>query len=404
MPQPRLAILGSAPRFAPELHVGRPNIGDRGALHARLDAILDSRFLSNGGPMVEELEARLVELTGARHAIAMVNATLGLEIAARAAGLSGEVIIPSFTFIATAHALRWAGLEPVFADIDAETLTIDPAHVERLITPRTSGIVGVHLWGRTCDVEQLDAIADRHGLTVLYDAAHALACSRGGRMVGTFGRAEVFSFHATKFVNAFEGGAITTDDDALAERCRLMRNFGIVDWDETAMLGTNAKLHEMSAAMGITSLEAMPAIIARNLANLDAYDRDLSGLPGIRMLMDRSDERRNGQHAVARVDPDRASLTRDELHTVLVAEGILARRYFFPGCHRLEPYASAPGGIPSLPETERASEACLSLPTGTAVGPDEIAVVCAVIRLALDHAPAIRRRLLELAEGVSAAP
>jgi len=153
-----------------------------------------------------------------RHCIGMCNGTAAIEIAVRAMGWSGEVIVPSFTFVATVHALRWLGITPVFCDIDPRTHNIDPAKVEALITSRTTGILGVHVWGRPCDVESLEMIARRRRIVLLFDAAHAFACSRRGRMVGSFGDAEVFSFHATKFVNAFEGGAVVTNESDLAVR------------------------------------------------------------------------------------------------------------------------------------------------------------------------------------------
>ena len=151
-----------------------------------------------------------------RNVIAVCNATVGLEIAIRALPMTGEVIVPAITFIATAHALQWQQITPVFCDIDPATHMLDPAEVETLITARTSGILGVHVWGRPCDVDALQDIADRHGLHLMFDAAHAFGCSHRGRMIGGFGRAEVFSFHATKFFNSFEGGAIATNDDELA--------------------------------------------------------------------------------------------------------------------------------------------------------------------------------------------
>src|SRR5262249_53238247 len=159
------------------------------------------------------------------------NGTIGLEIVIRALGLSGEVILPSMTFVATAHALQWQQITPVFCDIDDKTFTIDPSRLEELITPRTTGIVGVHLWGRGCNVERLAEIAARRRLKLLYDAAHAFACTKGGQRIGSFGHAEVLSFHATKFFNTFEGGAVLTNDDELADRVRLMRNFGFVGYD-----------------------------------------------------------------------------------------------------------------------------------------------------------------------------
>ena len=208
------------------IHVGRPNIGDVDSLLARLRGVCERRWLSNDGPLVREFEHRVAELAGVSHCVAMCNATIALEIAIRAANVTGEVIIPAYTFVATAHALQWQEITPVFCDIDPGTHTIDPASVERLITPRTSAIIGVHVWGQPCEVDALSEIATRCGLKLMFDAAHAFGCSRNGLPIGGFGLAEVFSFHATKFINCAEGGAVVTNDDSLAAKMRLMRNFG----------------------------------------------------------------------------------------------------------------------------------------------------------------------------------
>jgi dTDP-4-amino-4,6-dideoxygalactose transaminase len=386
-----LAVLGGPPAFAEPRHVGRPNIGDRARLFERLERMLDARWLSNGGPLLTEFEARLRELTGARNAVAVVNATVGLEIVARAAGLEGEVIVPAFTFVATPHALRWIGLDPVFCDVEPESLTLDPAAVERLISPRTTAILGVHVWGRPCDTQALDAIAARHGLRVLYDAAHALGCLVDGRPVGTFGSAEVFSFHATKFVNAFEGGAITTDDDELADRCRLLRNFGFVDYDQTAGVGTNGKMHEASAAMGLTSLDAIVPLMALNREHAERYIDGLDGLPGVSFMTYRPLSASNAQYAVIRVSAG-AALTRDELQLALAAENVLARRYFYPGCHRLEPYRSERPDL-VLPVTDLAADEVLSLPTGTGMTADDVELVARLIRAAMEQSTEVRRKL-----------
>jgi dTDP-4-amino-4,6-dideoxygalactose transaminase len=211
--------------------VGRPNIGDRRALLQRIEGLLDRRWLSNDGPLVREFEAKIAQISDVRHCVIMCNATVALEIASRALGLAGEVILPSYTFVATAHALQWQGITPVFADIDPDTHNIDAASIEALITPRTTGIVGVHLWGRPCDTEAIENLAARRKLSVMYDAAHAFGCSHKGKMIGGFGSCEIFSFHATKFINSFEGGAIVTNDGDLARKLRLMRNFGIEGYD-----------------------------------------------------------------------------------------------------------------------------------------------------------------------------
>jgi dTDP-4-amino-4,6-dideoxygalactose transaminase len=321
----------------------------------------------------------------------MCNATIALEIAIRALGLKGEVILPSFTFLATAHALQWQEITPVFADVDPRTHNIDPAAIERLITPRTTGIIGVHLWGRPCDTSALEAIAKRHGLRLMYDAAHALGCSHAGRMIGSFGDCEVFSFHATKFLNSIEGGAVVTNDGELAAQMRLMRNFGFVDYDRAIYVGTNGKLTEVCAAMGLTSLEAMDEIMEINRRNYDAYRHGLNGLPGVTVINHNGAECANYQYVVAEIAPGSAPLTRDELLPVLHAERVLARRYFWPGCHRMEPYRSLqPNAGLLLPETERIAKRVLVLPTGQAVNAEAIQTICEIIRTAFERASDIR--------------
>ena len=222
-----LAIFGGKPAFDEQLHVGRPNIGDRARFLQRVEDMLDRRWLTNNGPFVQEFEQRIADYVGVKHCIAVANATIGLGLAARALEMSGEVIVPSMTFVATAHILQWQQTTPVFCDIDPETHLLDPQRVEERITPHTTGILPVHLWGRPCDTAALEDIARRHNLRLLYDAAHAFGNSHQGKMIGNFGDAEVFSFHATKFLNSLEGGAIVTNDDELAATIRLNRQRGV---------------------------------------------------------------------------------------------------------------------------------------------------------------------------------
>jgi dTDP-4-amino-4,6-dideoxygalactose transaminase len=390
----RLALLGGAPAFCEPLHVGRPNIGERDQLLLRLHDILDRQWLTNRGKYVQEFEKRVEKQLGVKHCIAMCNGTVALEIAIRALGMTGEVIVPSFTFVATAHALQWQEITPVFCDIDARTHTLDPMRVEQMITPRTTGIIGVHLWGVGCDVDALTAIATRRGLKLLFDAAHAFGCSRRGRKIGTFGNAEVFSFHATKCVNTLEGGAVTTNDDRLADKIRLMKNFGFTNYDQSDHIGINGKMNEVSAAMGLTNLESMDSFVTANQLNHQQYCELLSGVPGLCVIKYDARDQNTYHYVVVQVEPGQANLTRDELVQVLHAEGVLARRYFYPGCHRMEPYRSHfPHAGLLLPQTERLTERVMCLPTGPSVTASQISTICGLIRLALDNAPEIRRTL-----------
>lgn len=385
-----------APAFAEPLHVGRPNLGDRAALHRRIEELLDRRWLSNDGPLVREFELRVAQILGVRHCIAVCNATIALEIVARAAGLSGEVIVPANTFVATAHALAWLGLTPVFCEIDPLTHNLDPERVESLINECTSAIVGVHLWGRPCQPRALEAIAARHDLPLLFDAAHAFGCSSAGTMIGNFGMVEVFSFHATKFVNCGEGGAIVTNDDALAERCRRMRSFGIAGVDQVVAVGTNGKMSELAAAMGLTSLEEMEAFIRVNRRNHDAYRQALAGMPGIALVEYDASERNNFQYAVLEVDDDKSPLTRDQWLQILHAENVLARRYFYPGVHRMEPYATrALYKNARFPLTDALLKRVLVMPTGSAVTIEDIEIIGRIFHTAVSQAGRLRHQLAE---------
>ncbi len=368
-----LAILGGTPAFATPLHVGTPNVGDRARLMARIEDALDRRWLTNDGPYVKEFEARVASKLQVKNCVAVANATVGLELAIRALGMTGEVIAPSFTFVATVHALQWNGVRVVFADIDPATHNLDPSHVAARITPQTTGIVATHVWGRPCAIAPLQELADRQGLKLLFDAAHAFGCSAEAQPIGGFGHAEVFSFHATKFVNCAEGGAITTNDDELATQLRFMRNFGFAGYDRVERLGTNGKMSELSAAMGLTSLEAMDEFIATNRQNYDHYRQRLAAIRGISLVSYDAQSAQNYQYVVAMVDAHAFGLTRDELVTAMHAERVLARRYFFPGCHVHEPYRTlCPDAGKTLPHTQALCERTLLLPTGTAIQPGDI--------------------------------
>jgi len=324
----------------------------------------------------------------------MCNGTLALEIAIRALELKGEVIVPSFTFIATAHALQWQEITPVFCDIDPKTHCLNPWRIEAMITPRTTGIMGVHLWGQPCNVEALTEIAEKHQLRLLFDASHAFSNSHQGQMIGNFGEAEIFSFHATKFINAFEGGAVVTNNDELAKKIRLMKNFGFAGYDNVTYIGTNGKMSEASAAMALTSLESLEEFTEVNRRNYKLYQQGLSGILGVSLFPYDETESCNFQYVVLEIDESLLKVSRDHLLQVLYAENVIARRYFYPGCHRMEPYRSySPHAGLLLPETERLTQRVLILPTGTSIGKAEIQTICQIIRLVASHSRVLQERL-----------
>lgn len=375
-----LAMHGAPPAFLQPLHVGQPNIGNRDKFLEGVARALDNRWLTNNGPLVQEFEQRIADQLGVKHCVAMCNGTIALEIAIRALGLTGEVIVPSWTFVATAHALYWQGITPVFADIDPATHNLDPVAVRRMITPRTSGIIGVHLWGRAAPVDELQAIADEHGLKLMFDAAHAFGSSYQGLSIGQFGACEVFSFHATKSFNTMEGGAVTTNDDDLAEAMRLMRNFGFKGYDNVIYPGTNGKMIEVCAAMGLANLDGFEGIVVANQSTHAAYQQALAGIPGIKVLSYDPGERNSHHYMVIEVGSD-CPVRRDDLIATLQAENILARRYFWPGCHGMQPYRDMfPHAELVLPQTKVVAEQVMVLPAGASITLQQIQIVCDVIR------------------------
>ena len=359
------------PDPAATLHVGGPNIGDRARFHELVDEIFDRRWLTNSGPLVEELEERLADYLQVDYCVAMTNGTIALEIAIRALDLSGEVIVPSYTFVATAHALNWQAIRPVFADINPDTHNLNPDSVMKMITPETTGIVGVHLWGRPADCEALQEIAEEHELALMFDASHAFGSAHQGQRVGSFGQAEVFSFHATKFFNTFEGGAVATNDQELAEKMRLMRNFGFAGFDKVVHPGTNGKMSEICAAMGLVNLDSVDEFITANRDNFAAYKKVADSHDGMRLLEPFSGDESNYQYVVVELLGENSPL-RDKVVAELSDAGVMARRYFWPGVHRMEPYASLdPHADLLLPQTKIVADRTLVLPTGTATSPEK---------------------------------
>jgi dTDP-4-amino-4,6-dideoxygalactose transaminase len=380
------------PAFSAPVYVGAPTDAGVEEFVARAREIFDRRLFTNDGPYVHEFERAICERFGVANCVAVSNGTAAIELTLRATEAQGEVILPSFTFIATAHAVLWQGLTPVFCDVDPKTHNISAAQVEPLIAERTTAILGVHLWGRPAYSDELEQLAKHYGLRLLFDASHAFGCTHARAPVGGRGDAETLSFHATKIVNTFEGGAVVTNDDHLAHRLRLLRNFGFVDYDDVRTLGTNAKLNEISAAMGLTSLDWLDHAIDHNRRNYETYRAELAGTPCVSLVEYDECEAHNYQYVVVELDPAESAMSRDDLLSILHAENVIARRYFYPGCHRMEPYRSLRPQL-QLPVTEALADRVVVLPTGLGLDEAGIRLVCALIKLALEGAEALPRPL-----------
>lgn len=390
-----LACCGGQPLFAEKLYVGRPNLCDRDKMHKALDQIFDNRWLTNDGPFLREFEEKLQAYLGVRHVVAVCNATIGLQMVYRALGRADparrKALMPAFTFIATAHAWEWEGGVPVFCDADPERHLLAPDDVESKLDDETALIVGVHVWGQPCQIEKLEALARARKIPLVFDSAHAFSNFHGARRIGGFGAAEVFSFHATKFFNTFEGGAIATNDDALAAELRHMRNFGFSGYDRVTRLGTNGKMQEISAAMGLCLLDEIDGLLETNRRNYRAYRAAFADLPGISLLALEKPDTLNCQYVVGELAPELPVFARDLLVDVLWAENVVARKYFYPGCHRSAPYAGrAPA--PALPVTDDLCRRVVVFPSGTAVSPDQIRLIAETVRYVLEHADEIQRK------------
>jgi dTDP-4-amino-4,6-dideoxygalactose transaminase len=329
----------------------------------------------------------------------MTNATTALQVLFRALGLTGDVIMPAFTFIATAHAAAWERLQPRFVDILYDTHCINPSSVLDSINAETAALVGVHLWGHLCDINALQSISKSHRIPLLLDASqaigwnHSCLASACGDVEGPL--ASVISLHATKLVSSLEGGAVLTNDDGLANDLRAMRNFGFSGYDNVVSLGTNAKLSEFAAAFALRGLECFDLLVDHAKKVWLEYKRLLADLPGITFLSPSSCDPVNFNYAVLLVNSSLCRLSRDELIEVMWAENIRARRYFYPGCHRSEPYASyASESIPSLPVTDDVAASVLVLPASSAVTLQDVSLIVQRIRLALQASCQVRQALL----------
>lgn len=388
------AVLGGAPRFSSPHYVTRPRLPDRERFGALLDRIFAARWFTNDGAVVRELEERLQPWLGGSFCASCCNGTVALQVALRSLDLSGEVLTTPFTFPATVHAIEWNGLTPVFCDIDPETYNLDPQSAAACVTPRTTGMVPVHVFGNPCDVVALEALAQRAGMRVVYDAAHAFGVSHRGRPIGAWGDLAVFSFHATKLFHTAEGGAVVGADGGLAAPLRLLRNFGIVNEDEVRGVGLNGKLSELHAAMGLSVLDAIEGEIAARGDLAARYDAALAGLPGLRLQRIAPETRRNYAYYTIEVDPEGFGLTRDELHAALQLEGIVARKYFWPLCSHNAAYRDLPSAQPGrLPNAERVATRILCLPLYGEMPGDDVEAIGECLGALHHAAPRVRAAL-----------
>ena len=356
------------------LYVTRPALPPLDELLPMLEEIWESRMVSNEGDHHQQLERALCDYFGVDHVSLVTNATAGLTLALSRcgeAGEGGEVITTPFTFVGTAHAIRSAGFDPVFADIDPVSLNLDADKIEAAITPNTRAIMPVHIFGRSCDTSAIDQIAARHGLAVIYDAAHAFGVSDDGGSILRHGDMSVLSFHGTKVFNTFEGGAVICRDAETKAAIDLQRNFGIVDEVTVAEIGTNAKMNEFCAALGLVQLRHIDRYIAGRRDVDTRYRKLLNRQPGIKCLQEQAGVAHNHYHFPILVNPE-AGCSRDELYNALQAGNIYARRYFFPLVSELPMYSKLPSASPAnLPVATTIASRVLCLPQYPELSPED---------------------------------
>lgn len=362
------------------IFVARPYLPPIDEFLPLLKQIWGSGVLTNNGPFHQRFEAALSHLFGAGHVSLIANGMLALSTAIEAAGIEGEVITTPYSFVATTHAVKMGKLTPVFADIRASDLNIDPARVEAAITPRTSAIVAVHCYGNPCDVDALQAIADRHGLALIYDAAHAFGVVHKGRALVTHGDFATLSFHATKAFNTFEGGAVIAHAAAGKSTVDNLRNFGIASETSIPAVGGNAKMSEFNAALGLVQLNHFEHVRAARQAVDGRYRAMLADVAGIELLALPADTNPNYSYFPILVG-DNFGLSRDALYEALKRDEIYSRRYFYPLLSSLPMYRDLPSAAPgNLPVAARAAEQILCLPIYPDLSEAEQARVVAVIR------------------------
>ncbi|MCA3311972.1 MAG: DegT/DnrJ/EryC1/StrS family aminotransferase [Roseomonas sp.] len=373
----------NGPTTVAPLYVSQPLLPDQTALNVYIEKIWASKYVTNHGPFSLELEDRLAALLHVPTAKLFNNATIGLLVALKLFELppGSEVITTPMTFAATAHSIAWNNLRPVFVDIKEDDLTIDPDAVEMAISPRTSAILAVHVYGCICDHDALQRLADLHRLKLIYDAAHAFGAYWNGRPVASLGHASVFSFHATKLFNTLEGGLVTTNRLEDRERIYLLRNFGIKNEEEVVSVGINGKMNELQAAVGLLNLDLFEGEREKRKGLRQRYREILGGLDGVLLQEVTENVTQSEQYLLVRIDQDKSRLNRDELKERLAEKQIFARKYFYPICTDYEPYRNMPIiSARARPYAQVAKHEVLCLPFHSGVTEAHLDLIAAVFQ------------------------
>lgn len=372
------AILGGSPVFDDTVVITKPTLPGADELIEQIETVLSSGMITTS-KFVRNFEEKVSEYIDVKHAVAVNSCTSGLILILKALGVEGEVLIPSFTFYATAHAVRWNGLKPVFVDCDRGTYNIDPEEVEKAIGPKTSAIIGVHLFGNPCAIDRLEQIATKHNLRLIFDSAHGFGSRFHGSSVGGSGDAESFSLSPTKLITAGEGGMVTTNDDELAKKLKIARNYGDGGTYDCELLGLNARMPEISAILGISCLEKLEENVKHRNRLAERYKQNLSGIAGLSFQEIENGNRSSCKDFTVLINADEFGMDRDILSEALSKENISTRKYFYPPVHQQKLYTKYYDGRNSLAVTEEISSNVLSLPLYSHLEDNIVDRVCEAI-------------------------
>lgn len=366
--------------FEKPIYVTRPMLANLDDVNKEIHEIWESQWLTNGGAKHQKLEEDLKKILKVHNLSLFNNGTIALILAVQSLRLSGEVITTPFTFPATPHVLAWNNIIPVFCDVDESTLTIDAEKIERMITPKTTGILGVHVYGMPCNMNKIQEIADRYGLKVIYDAAHAFGTEIDGVGIGTFGDISMFSFHATKLFHTIEGGALTFNSPHLKQRIDLLKNFGIKNEDEVVMPGINGKMNEVQAAIGLINLKLIDAEREKRQKIVGTYKQNLAGIEGINVFKIPDGVKNSYQYFVIRIS-DEFGRSRDDVYTEFKKYNVFTRKYFYPLCSDYNCYRQLPSATSeNLPIAKKVAREVLCMPLYGGLKLDEVEKICEILK------------------------
>ena len=366
-------------KFNKPIYVTKPFMPPLEEFCEGLKEIWDNQWLTNNGPVLQRYQKELKQYCETDNICLFNNGTLALQIALQGMGISGEVITTPFTFVATTHALYWNKIRPVFCDIEPDYFTLDPAKVEELITPWTTAILAVHVFGRPCQLEALADIAKRHNLALIYDAAHAFGVRVNGNPIGNYGDLSMFSFHATKLYHSIEGGMLTFKDTGLCQTFNYLKNFGFKSETEVVMPGTNAKMNEMQALMGSLMLKYMEMLVENRKRIYEIYHERLNEVPGISFSPEpESNVAYNYAYLPVQIDEKEFGISRDTLYAKLKDYNVFARRYFYPLLNEFACYQSVPISKP-LSVAKQVSKRIITMPIYVGMQEDLVHQICDIL-------------------------